>query len=59
MFFRRYTMFLRRYTAYFLYFINVYPKEVEPLPFAPTSNLLGSLQQSYFIPICNLLNQRL
>jgi len=56
-FFRRYTMFLRRYTAYFLWFINVYLKEVESLPFALTSNLLSSLQQSYFIPICNLLNQ--
>jgi len=52
-------MFLRRYTAYFLWFINVFLKEVESLPFALISNLLSSLQQSYFIPICNLLNQRL
>ena len=52
-------MFLCRYTAYFLWFINVYLKEVETLPFALTSNLLSSLQQSYFIPKCNLLNQRL
>ena len=34
-------MFLRRNTAYFLYFINAYLKEVEPLLFALTSNLLS------------------
>ena len=39
--------------------VNVYPREVQPLPFGLTSNLLSSLQQSYFIPICNLSNQRL
>ena len=51
-------MLLRRYTAYFIFYKCI-PKEVEPLPFALTSNLLSSLQQSYFISICNLLNQRL